>query len=163
MKIDNTGRMRLWLKILLSVLLVEALGGLGAIVTVGQIPGWYSGLERPPGTPPDWVFGPVWTVLYAMMGVALALVWHRAGPGKGEVLAWFGIQFALNLAWTPVFFGWHQMAVAFAVIVLLWVALAVTILKARRFEPLAGALLVPYWLWVGYAAYLNGGFWLLNR
>jgi tryptophan-rich sensory protein len=152
-------------KILIAVLSVEVLGGLGATVTSGGISGWYTGLVRPPGTPPNWVFGPVWVTLYAMMGVAIALVWHRAqaGGAKRDALLWAGLQLVLNLAWTPVFFGWHQMLVALVVILLLWVALAVTAVKFWKICRLAGMLLVPYWIWVGYATYLNGGFWILNR
>jgi len=157
--------MPFWIKMLIAVAAVEVLGGLGAWITRSQIPGWYAGLQRPPGTPPNWIFGPVWSLLYAMMGAGFAVVWHRTEPGAAKRVAilWFGAQLALNLAWTPVFFRWHQPFAALAVIAALWIAIAVTISKFRRIQPLAAALLIPCWLWVGYATYLNAGFWLLNR
>ena len=106
--------MPLWLKIVLSIIAAEILGGLGGFITASSIGSWYSALERPPGTPPNAVFGPVWSVLYALMGIAFALIWHRApaGPAKRRALIAFFIQLALNLAWTPVFFGAHQLAAA---------------------------------------------------
>jgi translocator protein len=157
--------MPLWLKIVLSIVVAEILGGLGGFITASSIGSWYAALERPPGTPPNAVFGPVWTVLYAMMGIAFALAWHRApaGPVKRRALAVFFIQLVLNLAWTPVFFGAHQLAAALAVIVLLILAIVVTIVRFRPLDKLAAALLVPYLLRVAYATYLNAGFMALNR
>ena len=130
--------MRLFPKILLSVLLIQLLGGLGAAITSGEIKTWYVDLDKPPGTPPNWLFGPMWITLYAMIAVAFALVWHRAEPGKAKRVAlWcFAAQMLLNLIWTPVFFGLHQMFFALLVIVALWVS---------------------------YATYLNAGNWWLNR
>lgn len=157
--------MPLWLKIILCILAAELLGGLGGFVTASSIGDWYAGLVKPPGTPPNWIFGPVWTALYAMIGSSLALVWHRpaAGPAKRGALTWFAIQFALNLAWTPVFFGAHRLFVALVVISALLVAIAVTIRKFRPISPLASRLLVPYAVWVSYATWLNAGYWWLNR
>ena len=144
---------------------VVGLGGLGAFVTSSQIPDWYAGLNKPVGTPPNWVFGPVWTILYAMIGTAFALVWHRvpAGAAKRTALVWFGIQLVLNLAWTPIFFGLHEMLLALVVIVLLWGAIAITFSRFRRIQPVSAFLMVPYWMWVSYATYLNAGYWMLNR
>ncbi len=156
--------MPLWLKIVLSVLVMEILGGLGGFVTASSIGTWYAGLERPPGNPPNAVFGPVWTLLYALMGIAFALIWHRApaGPAKRRALAAFAVQLVLNLAWTPVFFGLHQLAAALAVIGLLLLAILVTLFRFFPLDRTAGILLVPYLLWVGYATYLNAGFLVLN-
>jgi len=144
---------------------MELLGGLGAAVTGSQIAGWYAGLNKPPGTPPNWLFGPVWISLYAMVGVAFAIIWHRAeaGPAKRAVMLWFAVQLVLNLAWTPMFFGWHKLLLALVVIVALWVAIVVTIARFRKLQPVAGLLLIPYLLWVSYATYLNAGYWWLNR
>jgi benzodiazapine receptor len=157
--------MPFWIKIVLSIVAVEVLGGLGAAITSDQIPGWYENLQRPPGTPPNWLFGPVWISLYAMIGAAFAIIWHRAEPGAVQraAMIWFTVQLVLNLAWTPVFFGMHQMLVALVVIVGLWVVIAVTIAQFRRLNPVAAMLLTPYLLWVSYATYLNGGYWFLNR
>ena len=120
-------------------------------------------LERPPGTPPNGIFGPVWTLLFGMMGYALALVLSE-GTGKERTIAlrWFSIQFLLNLAWTPAFFGWHRMDVALGIIGLLIVAVTLTVRRFRKIHRLAGWLLVPYLLWLGYASYLNAGFLILN-
>ncbi|MEK7953362.1 TspO/MBR family protein [Luteolibacter soli] len=157
--------MPLWLKIVLCILAAEILGGLGGFITASSIGSWYAALERPPGTPPNAIFGPVWTVLYAMMGIAFALIWHRApsDSAKRRALTAFFVQLALNLAWTPVFFGAHQLAAALVIIVLLIIAIMVTIARFRRLDRLAAALLVPYLLWVCYATYLNAGFMILNR
>ena len=157
--------MPLWLKAVICIVIVEVLGSASGLLTLSSIKDWYSTLERPPGTPPNWVFGPAWTLLYAMIGTALALVWHRAepGPAKKSALSWFGVQFALNLAWTPVFFGAHALGAALVIIACLFGTIVGTI---RRFQPLdriAAALMVPYLCWVGYATYLNAGYWWLNK
>ncbi len=160
-----TPRVPLTVRILLCAVPIIVLGAVGGLVTASGIEGWYDSLRRPPGTPPNWLFGPVWTLLYAAMGTSLALVWHRApaGPEKRGALIVFGIQFALNLAWSPVFFGLHRIALALAVIVTLLAAILLTIRRFRPLDPLAAGLLVPYALWVGYATYLNGGFLYLDR
>jgi len=157
--------MPLWAKIILSIVVVEILGGLGGYLTASSIGSWYAALERPPGTPPNAVFGPVWTVLYALMGIAFALIWHRvpAGPEKRVAIILFFIQLALNLAWTPVFFGAHQLAAALMVITLLILAIVITIVRFRPLDRVAAGLLVPYLLWVCYATYLNAGFMVLNE
>ena len=158
-------RLPLWAKILLSILVVEALGGLGAGVTSSQIPNWYALLNQPALNPPNWIFGPVWICLYAMMGTAFALVWHRAkaGNAKRVALSWFGVQLLLNLAWTPVFFAIHHMLAALVIIVLLWGAILMTIRHFRQFQPITTPLLLPYLAWVSFAIYLNSSYWWLNR
>lgn len=156
--------MPFWLKVPVCILVVEILGGLSGYLTASAIRDWYAGLERPPGTPPNWIFGPVWTLLYAMMGAAFALVWQKGerGPARRSAFAWFTIQFIFNLAWTPIFFGAHQIAVALAVIVALLIAIGVTISRFRPISRLAAALMLPYLIWVGYATYLNAGYLVLN-
>lgn len=128
--------------------------------------GWYGTLQRPPGTPPDWLFAPVWTLLYASIGVAAWLVWRRvdvAAHRKRAALRLWGWQLMGNALWSPAFFGLNNAALGLAVIVVLLAAVALTI---RAFWPLqrgAAALLVPYLTWVAFATYLNIGFWWLNR
>ncbi len=137
---------------------VPALGGFWA-----QPDAWFAGLARPPLTPPDWVFGPVWTLLYASIGVALALV--VALPPAQRARDWavaFAAQWLLNLLWTPVFFGLHRPGLALVVIVLLLAAIAATIWRFARSRPMAGALLAPYAAWVAFATYLNAGYAALN-
>ena len=156
--------MKLWLKILVCVVVINVLGGAGAFVTMGEIKGWYAELNKPPGVPPSWVFGPVWTVLYAMIGLSLALFWHRVEADKNKRIAliWFVIQMVLNLAWTPLFFGAHWPGIALLVILALWGCIFVTLILFRRRDRFAGRLLIPYLIWVSYASYLNAGYWWLN-
>ncbi len=157
--------MKLWQKIVLCVVIVLTLGAAGGWITARAIPDWYASLRKPPGTPPNGLFGPMWTMLYVAMGVAFALVWHRApaGPPKKRAMVLFLIQFALNLAWTPLFFGAGQIAGALGLIVILFLAIALTIAAFRPLDRLAMWLLVPYLGWVGYATYLNAGFFWWNR
>ncbi len=138
-------------------------GGLGAVVTDKSVRIWYPSLRKPPGTPPSWVFGPVWTTLYVLMAVSAWLVWRQYGWGARAALLIFLAQLALNLAWSGVFFGARQPAPALAVIALLWLAVLFTTFIFYRLNTVAGYLLIPYLMWVTYAAYLNGGTWLLNR
>ncbi len=157
--------MKLWLKILLCVFAINLLGGLGAFITVDQIDGWYKMLEKPRGVPPNWLFGPVWTTIYSLIGVSLALIWHLAASGKAKkaALTWFAIQMILNFAWTPLFFGAHQLGWALVVIIAMLLTILITLIQFRSLYRLAGRLLIPYSIWVGYATYLNAGYWLLNR
>lgn len=126
---------------------------------------WYASLAKPGWTPPPWVFGPAWTILYAMMAVAAWRLWRRrdARPrASRRALALFAVQLALNLAWTPVFFGMQRPDLALAVILLLWVAIAATIVAAWKACKTAAALLVPYLAWVTFATALNAAIWRLN-
>lgn len=125
---------------------------------------WYATLAKPGWTPPNWLFGPVWSLLYLMMAVASWLVWKRAGlAGAALPLAVFVLQLFLNAAWSWLFFGRHAIGLALLDIVLLWIAIAGTIVLFRGVDRRAGMLLVPYLLWVTYAAALNARIWQLNR
>jgi tryptophan-rich sensory protein len=124
---------------------------------------WYASLQKPSWNPPGWIFGPVWTALYAMMAVAAWLVWRQGGWDKQrKPLLIFLAQLALNALWTPLFFGLHWPGVAFAEIVLLWLAIAATIVVFRPVSRTALMLLVPYLAWVSFAAVLNFTLWRLN-
>lgn len=124
---------------------------------------WYDALAKPAWTPPDAVFGPVWTTLYVLMGVAAWLVWRRGGlAGAGAALAVYGLQLALNAAWSWLFFGRQAIGAALVDIVLLWLAIALTLVLFRRHDRVAGWLIVPYLLWVTYAAALNAAIWRMN-
>ncbi|MGA8193061.1 MAG: TspO/MBR family protein [Acetobacteraceae bacterium] len=131
----------------------------GAIVA-GPARGWYLSLNRPPGTPPDWLFGPVWTALYVMIGVAGWLVWRHSASTRP--LRLWGWQLAANALWTPAFFAMHSPPLALAVILLLLVLIALTTRAFLRVRRSAGLLMVPYLAWVGYATYLTASFWWLN-
>lgn len=140
-----------------------AVGALGGWVTAGSLKDWYPTLNKPSFNPPNGVFGPVWTVLYVLMGIAAGRVWLEAPPGRARgPLALFVLQLALNLAWSIVFFGLQAVGAAIVVIVALEAAIVATILAFRRLDGLAAALLVPYALWVAFATVLNGAIWRLN-
>jgi benzodiazapine receptor len=140
-----------------------AVGSLGAWVTAGSVKDWYPALRKPSFNPPNWVFGPVWTVLYVMMGVAAWRVWVKAyGDRARGPLALFALQLALNLGWSIAFFGLREIGTAVVVIVALGAAILATLLAFRRIDGLAAALLVPYALWVAFATVLNCAIWRLN-
>lgn len=137
-------------------------GAIGAAASVNAV-SFYGELAQPSWAPPSSWFGPVWTVLYAAMGVAAWLVWRRAGFREARgALSLFLVQLGLNALWSWLFFGWHRGALAFADILLLWVMILATVIAFWRVRPLAGALLVPYLLWVTFAAALNYSVWQLN-
>ena len=147
-----------------SIVLPQAVGISAAFATAAGVRNWYPSLVKPGFTPPSWVFGPAWTLLYLLMGIALWLVWREAGTDDRArpALLVFAVQLALNALWSVLFFGLRSPALAFAEIVMLWAAITLTIVLFRRVSPLAAALLVPYWLWVGFATLLNGSIWILN-
>lgn len=149
--------------LLASVAFCELVGIVPGALTAGDVAGWYQTLEQPGLTPPDWVFGPVWTALFAAMGVALHLVRERRdSPTRDRALGLFVLQLALNASWTLVFFGEHSIVGGLATIAGLWLAIVATAIAFWRESRLAAALLVPYLLWVTFAAYLNLEIWRLN-
>jgi len=136
---------------------------LGSLFTIPSIPLWYSSLRKPPWTPPSWLFGPVWSLLYAMMAFAVWLVWLRAGIIGGRVaLIVFAIQLVFNVAWSWLFFGRRNPKAALVDIVLLALSIGLTTLLFVRIEPLAAYLLLPYLAWVLFAGLLNARISQLN-
>jgi tryptophan-rich sensory protein len=138
-----------------------AVAGIAGWATATSVDSWYPTLAKPGFTPPDQVFGPVWSVLYAMMALAAWLAWRRVG-WRDRALGLFFAQLALNLAWSVLFFGLQLVGAALAEILLLLALIAATTLAFWRIDRRAGLLLVPYLLWVGYASLLNGAIWLMN-
>lgn len=139
-----------------------AVSAIGAWASI-QAQSFYVELSQPNWAPPGWVFGPVWMVLYAMMAVAAWLVWRRGGfKTCQKSLSLFLFQLILNGLWSWLFFAWHLGAWSWVNIVLLWLAIAVTLVAFWRVEKLAGLLLLPYLLWVGFATALNYAMWQLN-
>jgi len=139
---------------------VYAISGALTAVSVG---GWYQGLAKPAFNPPDWLFAPVWGVLYAMMAVAVWRVWRlREHPGRSAALGLFAVQLLLNVGWSAVFFGLQAVGAALVEIVVLWLAIAATTAAFIRVDRGAGLMLVPYLLWVSFAAVLNAAIWRLN-
>lgn len=148
----------------LFILVCQAAGAIGALTTDTGESSWYAGLEKPAFNPPGWVFGPVWTTLYTLMGIAAFVVW-RAGTDRPEVrraLGLFAAQLVLNAVWTPVFFGAESIVGGAVVIVVLLVVLALTVRAFFRVSTVAGWLLVPYLLWIAFATLLNLSIWALN-
>jgi tryptophan-rich sensory protein len=152
-----------WLALLGFLAVVFLVAAIGAWATSLGIAEWYPSLVKPGFTPPDWVFGPAWSVLYFLIAVAAWLVWRRAGfSDAGPALALFALQLVLNLAWSIAFFALRQPMLALVVCVLLLMTIAVTMLAFRRVSSVASLLLLPYLLWVGFATALNGGIVALN-
>lgn len=147
------------------VLAVVLVSGVGSLSSVGAVDGWYSTAERPPFVPPNWVFGPVWTVLYAGLAIAAWRLsrYRDVAPARARAaLRLWWAQLAFNFAWTPVFFAAEQLWLALGVILVLDGLVAVLLVRAWRLDRFAAALLVPYLAWIGFATYLNAGFALLN-
>lgn len=144
------------------LLLSFAAAAIGSIASI-QAAAFYRQLAQPSWAPPSSVFGPVWSLLYALMGIAAWLVWREGGWRRQRgVLGLFVLQLAVNALWSWLFFGWHRGALAFADIVLLWLLIVATVIGFWRVRPLAGALLLPYLGWVGFATALNYAVWHLN-
>jgi translocator protein len=153
-----------WLVLILFLFICLGAATLASALTARGVREWYPNLRKPPGTPPGSVFAPVWSVLYILMAISAWMVWRDYGwRGGGSALVLFFGQLALNIAWSGIFFGARLPGVAFAEIVILWLAILFTIVVFQWLTPLAAMLLVPYLLWVTYAGYLNFGICLLNR
>lgn len=150
--------------LLLSIAVCLAVAGSGAIFTAGSVRHWYPTLHKPSWTPPSWLFGPVWTILYLMMAIAAWLVWRRREfVNVNGSLELFAFQLVLNAAWSPLFFGLKNPLAGLLDIVPLWAAILATLASFWKISPIAGTLLVPYWLWVSFAAALNFAIWKMNR
>jgi tryptophan-rich sensory protein len=137
----------------------------GSLATYSSIPTWYAELNRTAITPPNWVFGPAWTLLYILMAIAAFLVWREGleNPAVKHRLVLFFEQLVLNALWSIIFFGQHQILFAFIALVVLWLAILATILKFYQISKLAAYLLIPYILWVTFAGVLNFMTWLANK
>ncbi|WP_276300210.1 TspO/MBR family protein [Halorussus lipolyticus] len=158
---DGTGPN--WPVLVGAVLVCELAGIVPSILTANDVATWYPTLAKPAFTPPSWVFGPVWTTLYLLMGVALYLVWRSdRGRIRQVALAVFGAQLVLNAAWTLVFFGSQAIFGGLVVIAVLLATILATMAAFARIDRRAAALLVPYLVWVGFATALNYEIWRLN-
>lgn len=153
------------LKLIISVTIPLLVGGLSGFFTVTGVESWYQTINKPSWNPPNWIFGPVWTALYIMMGVALFLVWKSSGNANTKKLALilFAAQMLLNFFWSFIFFSLQQPGWAFAEIVVLWLLILATIFAFARLNNMAAWLLVPYISWVSFAAILNFTIWQLNK
>lgn len=153
-----------YLKLLGWVVLVLGLGsGIGIFFGPDE---WFGLLQKPTWNPPGWVFGPVWTLLYVMMGISVWLISRAPDTTRATLnyaMRLFWLQFMLNLAWTPIFFGLHSPLLAFIVICMLWIAVLLTVSAFSKISIKAAYLLVPYLVWISFALVLNGTIWLLNK
>ncbi|TDE00867.1 TspO/MBR family protein [Flavobacterium hiemivividum] len=153
-------------KILSVVVTCLVIGYFSGIVTQSAITDWYPTLIKPSFNPPNWIFAPVWSMLYVMMGVAAGLVWDRMDSNKEVVkkaLIIFAIQLALNALWSYLFFGLHNPMLAGIEIIILWLVIYETYLQFSKINKIAAYLLLPYLAWVSFAMVLNGSIWWLNR
>ncbi len=156
--------MRTWRGAILFVVACQVAGVVGALTTTTGSSPWYQTLAKPSFQPPGWVFGPVWTLLYTLMGIAAWRVWRRGrdSPGVHLAVVLFGIQLALNAAWSPIFFGAHAITLALVVLLLLSAAVLATLVAFVRIDRPAGWMLAPYLAWVTFASILNAAIVNLN-
>jgi translocator protein len=153
------------IKLVISILASFAAGGIGSLFTFKAIPTWYAGLKKPPYTPPRWAFGPVWTTLYILMGISVFLIWQSGLGTNGALFTFtlFWIQLMFNALWSIIFFGVKSKGGGVIIIIILWLLILATVITSFRVSGWAGALLIPYIIWVSIASYLNIGVWLLNK
>jgi translocator protein len=153
------------IKLIVSIVACEGAGGIGAIFTTPAISTWYAGLKKPGFTPPNSAFAPVWTSLYLLMGIAVFFVWRQGLDHDQARIAFivFWVQLALNILWSVVFFGLKSPFGGVIMIIILWLAILATIILFFRVSIVAGALMIPYIIWVSIAANLNIQVWLLNK
>jgi benzodiazapine receptor len=151
-----------YLKLIISLALPQLMGGLGAFFTVSSVSSWFLTLNKPSWNPPSWLFGPVWTLLYVLMGIACYLIWKSEHPLKKPLLKLYAVQLILNALWSPAFFGMQSPLLGLLVIIPLWVAIVLCIVQFKKMSPLASGLMVPYLLWVTFATALNTSIFVLN-
>ncbi len=152
-----------WINSLKYIGICEAVGLAGSVFTSKSIPNWYDKLQKPSITPPSWVFGPVWTLLYALMGISASIISQKKEQGKRAGMTVFFLQLILNFLWTVLFFGMRSPFAALVEIFILWIFIVVTIILFWKLSPVAALLLVPYLLWTSFASVLNFQFWRINR
>ena len=149
-------------KIIIMIIVAELAGSVGSLVTFPSIGSWYSALNKPAFSPPNWIFGPVWIILYALMSIAAGLVWHSKSKLKGSALKVYGLQLGLNIAWSLIFFGLRLPSIAFGEIIILWISILATSAVFRKISRTSSLMLLPYIAWVTFALILNYSIMVLN-
>lgn len=151
-------------KLIIAITIPLLIGFIGGGFTASEIPGWYAKLNKPGWQPPNWLFGPVWTALYILMGIALYLVWKAdvSSSKKQTAIILFAVQLILNFFWSIIFFNQHQIGWALVEIIVLWLFILLTIFSFSKINNTAAWLLVPYISWVSFATILNYAIWKLN-
>jgi len=151
-------------KLLVSLTLPLGLGAIAGLFTAEAVPGWYETLNRPSFNPPNWVFGPVWTTLYILMGISLFLIWKQsAGKERNLAILVFLLQQALNFGWSFIFFHYNMIGFALIEIIFLWISIVMMLVLFYKIKPVAAYINIPYLLWVTFATILNAAYYLLNR
>jgi benzodiazapine receptor len=167
----NLGRNQMWkantieiIKLVVSIIICQLVGFIGSLFTTPSIPTWYATLNKPSFTPPNSTFGPVWTSLFLLMGISAYLIWRKGLQDKNVKIALliFITQLVLNVLWSILFFGLHSPFPAFIEIIILWLVILVTFVSFMKISNPAGILLLPYLIWVAFAAILNYSLWKLN-
>jgi translocator protein len=154
-----------WAKTVIAVLVCNLVGFLSSIPTRESIQTWYITLQKPFFNPPNWIFGPIWTILFTMMGIAFGIIWskhQKENPDTKNAMWVFVFQLLLNALWSLLFFGLKNPLLAFVEIILLWLVINETIKAFNKVDANAGKLLLPYIMWVSFATVLNGSIWVLN-
>lgn len=153
-------------KLIISIILCQIIGASGSIFTFPNIPTWYASLVKPFFSPPNWIFGPVWTLLFLLMGIALYLVWtnseKKLKKQKSTSIILFGVQFFFNVLWSYLFFGLRNPFLGLIGILILWIFIVATIISFYKISKKSAYLLIPYLLWVSFATILNFSIMLLN-
>ena len=151
------------MKLLYALIITVGVGAIAGFATASNISGWYAALSKPSFNPPNWIFGPVWTLLYILMGIALYLIWKQPSSfNKSNALRLFFIQLFLNFCWSFLFFYFHQIGLALIEIALLWLLIILTIFSFSKINNNAAWLLFPYVCWVSFATILNAAIYHLN-
>ncbi len=151
-------------KLLVSLLLPLGVGAIAGVFTSQAIPGWYASLNQPAFNPPNWVFGPVWTTLYTILGISLFMIWRlESGKERNQAIIVFSVQLLLNFGWSFFFFYFKMISVALVDIVVLWIMIVVMLSRFYKLKPLAAYINIPYLLWVTFATVLNAAYFFLNR
>jgi translocator protein len=154
------------LRIATTIVTCVGIGYFSGMVTRESITTWYPTLIKPIFNPPNWIFAPVWSLLYIMMGIAAGIIWNKIDTNEKAVvkaMKYFVIQLALNALWSSLFFGFHNVFLALIEIILLWLMIFETFSHFKKIDKLAGQLLIPYLCWVAFATILNASIWWLNR
>jgi tryptophan-rich sensory protein len=151
------------LKLLISILLPLGLGAIAGMFTAQSVPEWYATLNKPSFNPPNWIFGPVWTTLYILMGISLFLIWKQeVSRERNLAILTFFIQLLLNFAWSFIFFYFTMIGVALVEIILLWISIVMMLVLFYKIKPMASYINIPYLLWVTFATVLNASLYYLN-
>ena len=151
-------------KLLASLALPLFLGAIAGLFTAEAVPEWYETLNRPSFNPPNWLFGPVWTTLYMLLGISLFLIWKQSASKERNLAIFvFLLQQALNFGWSFIFFYFNMIGFALIEIILLWISIIVMLVLFYKIKPMTAYINIPYLIWVTFATILNASYYILNR